>query len=336
MKFHFCIILVLVFVKTTNAQLPVSADSLFNYIQSNSVYTAANWSEIQIEFKQKLSFASNDIDSIQALVSVFEQLNDVHSSITYNYKQYGYYRGLEDSVYKRIQPILQLAQQQNNIPKTALINGSYLYVLVPGYQAWGQQVQMYAQALYDSICKYTQYPIQGCIVDLRLNLGGQASVMLAGLSAILGDANLGGGILENGEMVFPFSIKSGDFYIGDNVMADVSAKCLNTFDTLPVAVLIGPITSSSGSITAIAFKGRPKTYFIGEPTAAGYTTGNNYIAFGENLTMELATNFSGDRNGVVYKENVLPDITFIGNDNFENATLDRKMNYALFWLMSFK
>ena len=52
MKFHFCIILVLVFVKTTNAQLPVSADSIFNYIQSNSVYTAANWSEIKLNLNK--------------------------------------------------------------------------------------------------------------------------------------------------------------------------------------------------------------------------------------------------------------------------------------------
>ncbi len=336
MKFLSCLILVLINIKTTSAQLPVNADTVFNYIKTNSVYTSANWQAIQIEFKQKLSTATTDIDSVQALVNVFEQLNDVHSSITYNYKQYGYYRGLEDSVYKRIQPILHLAQQQNNIPKTALINGSYLYVLVPGYQSWGQQTQIYAQALYDSICKYTQYDIKGCIVDLRLNLGGQASVMLAGLSAIIGDAYLGGGILENGEIVFPFSIKSGDFYIGDNVMADVTAKCLNTFDSLPVAVLIGPITSSSGSVAAIAFKGRPKTYFIGEPTAAGYTTGNNYVAFAENFTMQLATNFNCDRNGIVYRDNVQPDITIIGNDNFENVTLDRKMNYALYWLMSFK
>ena len=53
MKFLSCLILVLINIKTTSAQLPVNADTVFNYIKTNSVYTSANWQAIQIKFKQK-------------------------------------------------------------------------------------------------------------------------------------------------------------------------------------------------------------------------------------------------------------------------------------------
>jgi len=60
---------------------------------------------------------------------------------------------------------------------------------------------------------------------------------------------------------------------------------------IQVVILIGAVTRSSGNMTAIAFKGRPNTYFIGEPTEKGYTTSNGYFQFAFNLTLNFSTNF---------------------------------------------
>jgi len=64
-------------------------------------------------------------------------------------------------------------------------------------------------------------------------------------------------------------------------------------------------------MTAIAFKGRSNTIFIGEPTADGYTTSTVYFQFSPNLTMNFATNYVADRNMTIYKSSVNPDILYM-------------------------
>lgn len=104
---------------------------------------------------------------------------------------------------------------------------------------------------------------------------------------------------------------------------------------IPVAILIGPITKSSGSILAIAFKGRENTIFIGEETATGYTTSNDFFVFGSDTYLNLSTANSIDRNGVKYMDHVSPDIFLRGQDDFDNLKRDIKVLAALVWLRRF-
>ncbi len=85
-------------------------------------------------------------------------------------------------------------------------------------------------------------------------------------------------------------------------------------------------------MTAMAFKGRPHTLFVGEPTANGYSTSNGYFQFAPNLTLNFATHFVADRNMIIYKNNVSPDITIYHGDHFENLMEDEKIKYAIKWL----
>ena len=85
-------------------------------------------------------------------------------------------------------------------------------------------------------------------------------------------------------------------------------------------------------MTAIAFKKRPKTIFIGEPTADSYTTSNGYFQFALNLTLNFATNFVSDRGMTVYKSTVNPDIYVYQGNNFEDLMKDEKIKSAMRWL----
>jgi carboxyl-terminal processing protease len=289
-KSLFVLFYTLVVLHAATAQLPIAFDSIYQVIKSNSVFTAsANWQTIDEMFESKLVAATNDIDSINALVEVFKQLDDVHSSITYNYKQYGHYHGMGDSLREIVLPVYEYGQSQINKLATAVLNGEYLYIRLPGYQVWGNDVHQFAQDIHDSICKYATYPIKGIVLDLRINTGGQISAMLGGLSLLLGEGKFGAAYTENGVIRYPFEIHENDFFMGDVRSADITSNCTTGYHELPIAVLIGPVTSSSGTITAIAFKNRPHTQFVGEATADGYSTGNDYYVFGENLTMNLAT-----------------------------------------------
>jgi carboxyl-terminal processing protease len=266
------------------------------------------------------------------LVSVFEQMNDFHSQITYNNRQFSNYPMFDDSTLKYLQPLVMLSQTQNGIIKTKLLLNEFVYIQVPGIQALGDQINEYAKALSDSICIYKDRNIKGFIVDLRLNSGGQLSSMIAGLNSLLGNSCLGGGVDFSNTETKRFELKDGNFYINGSPMTCVQNYCVSQFDEFPVAILIGPATRSSGSITAIAFKTRPKTVFIGEPTADGYSTGNDYFYFGYNLSMNLSTEFSQDRKGTVYKNSVNPDIYIKGGYDFDNLLNDKTILSAFEWI----
>jgi carboxyl-terminal processing protease len=85
------------------------------------------------------------------------------------------------------------------------------------------------------------------------------------------------------------------FILGGYQTTDIKVEPIPNLTKIPIVVIIGPVTKSAGSMLAIAFKGRPNTFVIGEPTADGYTTSNGYFQFAPNLTLNFATNYVADR-----------------------------------------
>lgn len=314
-------------------QIPTPIDSIYSFIKKNSVHrNDVDWLSVDNGFQQKLKLAKTDLDSIKSFIFVFEQLNDFHSSITYNGRQFSNYPEFNDSTLKYLIPLVNLSNQRTGIFTAKIISKKYLYLQVPGIQAWGDDVNMYAQNLSDTLCKYMSNKITGVVLDLRLNDGGQFTSMASGLAPLIGENYIGGGVNSELKQVNKFSIKKNNLWINKNQMTSVIHKKNINVSKLPVAILIGPNTRSSGSILAIAFKGRNNTILIGDSTANGYTTGNDYYSFGNNLNLNLSTSYSVDRNNKVYKLSVPPDIFIYGEDDFNNIMNDKKVNTALDWL----
>lgn len=101
---------------------------------------------------------------------------------------------------------------------------------------------------------------------------------------------------------------------------------------MQVVILLSAGTASSGQATAIAFKQRPNTFFIGEPSAEGYTTGNDFFTFNNGISLNLSTAWNADRNGNTYYKQVLPDQVISGGDNFDVLMNDGKIQAAILWL----
>jgi len=179
--------------------------------------------------------------------------------------------------------------------------------------------------------------ITSCIIDLRLNGGGNMYPMLGGLSCFFHDGKIGSSVYANGEIQFNLIIKEDVFYFNNTngeswQMTFAKDSCDARFENMPVVILLSYITASVGQVTAITFKQRPNTFFIGENTAFGYATGNNYYYFSQQLTMNLSTAFTTDATGNIYRETVLPDRYIISGDNFEDLNKDEKIKNALIWL----
>lgn len=124
----------------------------------------------------------------------------------------------------------------------------------------------------------------------------------------------------------------GNKIIQDGMVRTMLTNNCGALSGLPVAVITGPITGSSGEAVAIGFIGRKKTILIGEATG-GYTTANNgFLLAGENYGMVLAVDYMTGRSGKPYYDNVKPDIEIKGGDDFFNRPNDKKIQAAITWL----
>lgn len=318
----------------------IPADSLFQIIRARSVHRAsADWARLDSSYRSGMADAKNERDSIRTVVRLFEALGDVHSQLLVDGRPYAHSPDYDVPTLARLRPLVQRSQRESGIARTTLLDGRWLYIRVPGISAWsGNRVNEAAQALSDSLCARAGGAagarIKGVIVDLRANSGGQLAAMAAGLGALLGDGEVGASVDAEGRRTRVFSLAAGEFSMNGVALAQATPRCPQSFATLPVAVIIGPATVSSGSITAMLFRGRPRTALIGEPTAAGYTTGNDWIPLGERVQLNLATEYNADRTGTVHRESVAPDIRVNGGDDFADLPHDPKVWRAMRWLNS--
>lgn len=327
------IVIFLFIYSLAGGQSPIPADSIFSLIKNRSILSKnADWPKVKKNYDEKLSLAKNQEDTLNDLLSVLESLGDVHSQINYQNRSYGNYPDFDAETMQYLVPLVNRSNEEVGIIRTSLLNGDIGYIRIPGIQAWGEKVNEYAQVISDSICSLQNRKAKGFIIDLRLNGGGQIAAMVGGLNQLLGNNYLGGGIDISEKETQRFDIRATNFYLNDFQLTNIKNKCKTDLSKTPVVLIIGPATRSSGSITAAAFKGRPNTYFIGEPTADGYTTGNEFFNFGTDISINLSVSNTIDRNKNVYKYSVPPDIIIKGSDNFENLAADVKVIAALQWL----
>ncbi len=97
-----------------------------------------------------------------------------------------------------------------------------------------------------------------------------------------------------------------------------------------MAILVGPLTASSGEITALAFLGQKNVIIIGEPSA-GYMTGNEFYRLPFDAYLTLAEVHETDRHKTKMTR-IEPDIVVEKGDDFDDPYRDAKVQVALEWL----
>jgi C-terminal processing protease CtpA/Prc len=315
------------------AQLPLPPDSIYQIIKKNSVYrNNVDWSKLDQDFRHTLDTAKTLKDTMNSFIAIFREFDDPHSALYFNNNYYGYRRKSIDSLSKRLSPLREKSRAENGKVRTAFLEDKYVYIQIPSITAWGTQIDSFARVIDNGICSYPAKKVKGFIIDLRLNFGGNIYPMLAGLSSLLGNAYVGAERDIHGKINSRWEIKDGNFVQGGYRQTNIQSACRTGYAGFRVVLLLSPITISSGSMTAVAFKGRPNTYFIGEPTGNGYTTVNSWTPLRDNLVLNFATAFISDRNGIIYKTTVDPDLKMYEGNNFENLQEDDKIKVAVKWL----
>jgi carboxyl-terminal processing protease len=197
------------------------------------------------------------------------------------------------------------------MPTSKLLNGRYGYLSLPELTTFGpdgpEAGSRYAVASRTGLSALDKRRLCGWIIDLRANEGGDMWPMLNGVSALLGRSPYGAFVAPGGSVARWVSTPTGVAVEGTpSKPRPVYAPFVLRQGNLPVAVLTGKWTASSGEAVAIAFVGRPRTRSFGVPTS-GYTSGNSTHVMSDGAVLAVASVWERDRTGKNYRDRVLPD-----------------------------
>lgn len=215
--------------------------------------------------------------------------------------------------------------------RSLLLDRNVGYLRVPYMSFNGKEdADKNAQRLNDSLCFFLQNHVSGIVLDLRLNGGGAMYPMMLGLEPLLGAGKIGEFIARESEGWY---IKAHNFLLDTAVLTSLKTPCAFNAERLPVVVLIGNNTGSSGEFLVMAFKGRNNTLFLGKETA-GYVTAVGGFPVNEAAYLYLSTGYGMDRLGKVYKQAIKPDVVMDSPDSFNDIGADKKVQAAIAWIVN--
>jgi len=267
-----------------------------------------SWSVVDTEVQALAKGATTPMETHEAIRYLLSRIGDHHSFF--------------------LAPTSGSAVSLPNAPATAAfpavdvraLSDGIARVSLPAYtrtdSATGRQ---YVTKLHESLTAVRGTTSCGWVVDLRNNGGGNMWPMLAGLNPFLGDGNLGFFVARDGSRSAPWKARLPNGFS--------LARDLRGLDSVPVAVLLGPNTASSGEAVAIAFIGRPNTRTFGASTA-GLANGNENLRLADGATMLIMHALDADRHGTIYGKHVAPDERLGGSD----AGGDAPLQAAVAWL----
>lgn len=200
---------------------------------------------------------------------------------------------------------------------TVSLNGDIAVIKLPDFLGTAEAGRKYAKVAEDFIHE-NRDKINGVVLDLRGNTGGDMGPMATAVSSLLPDGEL---------MYYHYRSYDVPVTLKDGVIsnAGTGGKSLYPDEKLkvPVAILTDGMTASSGEALTLCFRGLENVKTFGAPTA-GYTSVNMLYSLYDGAQLYLTVAFDKARTGEIFKEtSIEPDV----------AT-DSPLEAALEWLRS--
>lgn len=200
---------------------------------------------------------------------------------------------------------------------TVSLDGDIAIIKLPDFLGTAEAGRKYAKVAEDFIHE-NRDKINGVVLDLRGNTGGDMGPMATAVSSLLPDGEL---------MYYHYRSYDVPVTLKDGVIsnAGTGGKSLYPDEKLkvPVAILTDGMTASSGEALTLCFRGLENVKTFGTPTA-GYTSVNMLYNMYDGAQMYLTVAFDKARTGEIFKEtSIEPDV----------AT-DSPLEAALEWLRS--
>lgn len=200
---------------------------------------------------------------------------------------------------------------------TVSLSGDIAVIKLPDFLGTAEAGRKYAKVAEDFIHE-NRDKINGVVLDLRGNTGGDMGPMATAVSSLLPDGEL---------MYYHYRSYDVPVTLKDGVIsnAGTGGKSLYPDEKLkvPVAILTDGMTASSGEALTLCFRGLENVKTFGAPTA-GYTSVNMLYSLYDGAQMYLTVAFDKARTGEVFEETrIEPDVV-----------TDSPLEAALEWLRS--
>ncbi|MFN0257303.1 S41 family peptidase [Pedobacter ureilyticus] len=294
------------------------------YLHRNSV----DWKTIERDTYLKLGSYHSFRASLQEVTNVLDRIEANHCQVYHNGVKYTTTRKASSK-----QPYSdEWKSKYDTGPalEVKLLAGKYAYILMPRMIVFDnspENLSKIAQPLYEQIARLKIHDnIAGWIVDLRFNTGGNSAPMLLALYDLLGNGIVWTGLNENRKVVAEYKLVNGSYFYNSKEIAAIKPEG-RLLDKAKVALITGAMTASSGEVTALSFKGRDNTLFIGEKTA-GYTTSNVNWPLPYDSFIAMTTGYDGDRSGTYYAR-IEPEVPLSKNDDFKDLMSDANVQQAI-------
>lgn len=177
------------------------------------------------------------------------------------------------------------------------------YVRVGAFS--GDRVAEYTSTIQEVYRWRDSELLEGWIIDLRGNTGGNMWPMLASLWPFL--QGKVGYFVDPDSVWAPWNMNGAGAYLGNVLIASATSPFQPRATENRVAVLIDGLVASSGEATAIALRGRPNTRFFGEPTC-GVSTSNRGYSVGHGYQLGLTVGIMVGRDSTFYGGKLFPDV----------------------------
>lgn len=321
-------------IKTSQDSIAVFYNKLLATVKGGYVYRKdVNWNEIETKITKNIQQYQNFESSLKEVATLLDYIKADHSKVYYNKVFYsGNFPvpGIKDFTE-------QWAAKYKSKPafEVKVLDNEIGYILMPGIMTQdlsSKNIHNIAQPKYDEIYKIkSSNNIKGWIIDLRFNTGGNCQPMLLALYDFLGNNKIWGMLNHDKKQISSVKLLDGKYIDSSEKISYVTAKG-ELLENARVAVITNLATGSSGEVTALAFKGRQNTVFIGEKTN-GKTTSNivSDLPFGAYIV--LSTGLDCDRNGNFYPQ-IVPDFIVSGQDNFDDLLSDGNIKEAIRYINS--
>ena len=188
------------------------------------------------------------------------------------------------------------------MPTVELLDSGIVYIKLPAFSGNAEEGIKYANTVLNDLPD----ALQGAIIDLRGNRGGNMYPMIAAVHRFLPD-----------DVILKFSSRKRPLSINTFFVLQTVGLEKQTPINCPVALLTDDWTGSSGEAVLICFRGLPNTRTFGSPTA-GYCSCNQTFALpgGSQLVLTIGEDIA--RTGEAFCDDpIAPDM--LTETPFEDA-----------------
>lgn len=304
-------------------------DTCLFTLKQNSLYAdRVNWPEVEQEVFTRAGQAKTKAETFEALKIAFDALGDKHA-VYYHYDNS--YRLGNAALMNRYSDSVKAAWTRGPRIDGQMINGvAYLAVPFMGVNRQ-EQIDCYANWLYDEVAKLQKQDPKGWIIDLRLDGGGNIRPMLAGLAMFFGEGIVSYYINKDGKTSDEAAFCHGDFLIDGRIQATIKTKIAGLADA-KVAVLTGPGTASSGEITAAVFSERFNTLLLGDSTAGLANATNGFVLNDHTTYFLISTASIANQYKIPFPPTIQPGLSIKGKEAFNDISNDAVVKKAIEWL----